>query len=320
MRVVPLCLAFLLAGASTSLRAEPAARAPAFAERNPVWVSKDNLRDPSVLKVEDGYWLFYSRLAGDWSKAESWTIAATFTRDFITFENNHDISPKNHASPGDVVRWHGRYVLPYQSYPVKPQKLCFATSDDLKTWSEPTLFLTDALALPWNGHHRLIDPTLVVDGDTLHCFFIASADMPFPGGKKRKANLMGHAITRDPALQKWDILTKDAPLMGQSERAPDGVENTMVFKTGDEWTMIFSEGLEKQHLAIATSKDLIAWTIKGPINLPRQKWMANKYGAPFVWRDGDIWRMILMGEDANKRTTFGLLSSRDGREWQLLPE
>jgi sucrose-6-phosphate hydrolase SacC (GH32 family) len=48
--------------------------------------------------------------------------------------------------------------------------------------------------------------------------------------------------------------------------------------------------------------------------------MARKYGAPFVWREGDRWRMILMGENDQRRTTFGLLTSPDGKHWTLLPE
>lgn len=32
------------------------------------------------------------------------------------------------------------------------------------------------------------------------------------------------------------------------------------------------------------------------------------------------WLMLLMGENAGGRTTFGLLSSPDGRSWQPLPE
>ena len=73
---------------------------------------------------------------------------------------------------------------------------------------------------------------------------------------------MGHAITRDPKLEKWEILTPDAPLIGFSESAPDGVENTMIIRTGDRWTMIYSEGLADQHLAIATSPDLIEWKLE----------------------------------------------------------
>jgi sucrose-6-phosphate hydrolase SacC (GH32 family) len=282
--------------------------------RNPVWSTKDNLRDPSVLKTPDGYWLFYSRLSGDWAKPDNWAIGCVFTADFRTFEGDRDVSPKGFASPGDVVKWHGRYILPYQSYPASPSRLCYSESTDLRAWSAPKWFLPEANRLPWNDAGRAIDPSLVVDGDTLHCFFVGTTMKP------SKANLMGHAITRDPKLQQWEILTTNAPMIGRGERAPDGVENTMVFRTGDSWTMIYSEGLLRQHLALANSQDLAVWRMEGPISLARQKWMNRKHGAPFVWRDGDGWRMILMGTDDRDRTTFGLLSSRDGHQWTLLSE
>jgi sucrose-6-phosphate hydrolase SacC (GH32 family) len=48
--------------------------------------------------------------------------------------------------------------------------------------------------------------------------------------------------------------------------------------------------------------------------------MAHKFGAPFVWRDGDQWLMILMGTNDQDRTTFGLLTSPDGRRWTPLAE
>jgi sucrose-6-phosphate hydrolase SacC (GH32 family) len=289
--------------------------------RNPVWISKDNLRDPSVLKVEGGYRLFYSRLAGsNWGSPESWTIAEVFSKDFSVFESDRDVSPKGHASPGDVIVWHGRYILPYQTYPSQPTRLCFSESEDLKSWSPPKIMLDEAAALPWNDYRRVIDPTLVVDGDTLHCYFVGSGKTKNEKGGEMRANLLGHAITRDPKLEKWEIISRDRPLLGVSEEAPDGVENIMVFRTGDHWTMIYSEGLANQHLAHATSKDLMSWKTAGPIHIPRQSWMARKYGAPFVWREKDKWWMVLMGENAGKRTTFGLLHSTDGKIWKLLPE
>jgi sucrose-6-phosphate hydrolase SacC (GH32 family) len=48
--------------------------------------------------------------------------------------------------------------------------------------------------------------------------------------------------------------------------------------------------------------------------------MAGRYGAPFIWREGDLWLMLLMGEDAAERTRFGLFTSADARHWQPLPE
>jgi sucrose-6-phosphate hydrolase SacC (GH32 family) len=290
---------------------------------NPVWTAKDNLRDPSVLKAADGYHLFYSRLtAGQsgWGNPANWHIAEVVTKDFVTFTSSRDVSPAGCASPGDVVKWHGRWLLPYQTYPATPTQLVFSDSPDLQTWSAPKPFLTEARFLPWNQLHRVIDPTLVLEGDTLHCFFIGSEDITNAAGKVFHANLLGHAITRDPKLGRWEILTTNAPLLGVSERAPDGVENLTVFSTGDHWTMIFSEGLANQHLALATSTDLLSWKLGDPIELPRQKWMAHKYGAPFVWRDGAEWRMILMGENSSNRTAFGLLTSPDGEKWTLLAE
>ncbi len=289
--------------------------------RNPVWSSADNLRDPSVLQVPDGYLLFYSRFAGtNWALTTSWSIASVFTRDFVHFENDHDVSPKGHASPGDVLNWHGRFILPYQTYPASPTQLCFSESPDLQVWSAPKPFLTGARSLPWNSLRRVIDPTLVRDGETLHCYFVGSANVTNANGKALRANLLGHALTRDPKLEQWEILSTNAPVLGISERAPDGVENVMIFRTGDHWSMIYSEGLADQHLALATSTDLCTWSLKGLIELPRQKWMERKYGAPFVWREPDQFLMILMGQSTAGRTTFGLFTSAEGGRWTPMPE
>ena len=262
MKTKTIFLAVALAAGVASVLSIHAATSPAGGLldlarlRNPVWSPADNLRDPSVLKVSEGYQLFYSRFVGtNWASPASWTIATTFTRDFVIFENDRDVSPKGHASPGDVVKWHGRFILPYQTYPAAPTQLCFSESPDLLTWSAPKPFLTEARFLPWNTLRRVIDPTLVIDGDTLHCWFVGSANVTNAAGKTVRANLLGHAITRDPKLERWEILSTNAPLLGVSERAPDGVENVMVFRTGDHWTMIYSEGLANQHLALATSAD-----------------------------------------------------------------
>ncbi len=285
--------------------------------KNPVWRRSDNLRDPSVYKTTDGYHLFYSRFSNkDWSKPENWSIGQVFTKDFITFEHDRDISPKGFASPGDVIFWGGRYILPYQSYPEKPTKLCLSRSDDLISWSEPEFFMEEAVDLPWNQAKRTIDPTFVVDGDTLHCYFVGTDLVNYDG----HTNLAGHAVTKDPELRKWDILTIDKPLIGVGKDAPDGVENVVVIRQDNKWIMIYSEGLKNQHLAYALSEDLYTWELKGKIPIESQKWTVTRYGAPFVWKEEGQWLMILMGEDAGHTTTFGLLSSKDGLNWKMLQE
>jgi hypothetical protein len=39
-----------------------------------------------------------------------------------------------------------------------------------------------------------------------------------------------------------------------------------------------------------------------------------------VWKEQNQWLMILMGENSIGRTTFGLLTSPNGKNWNLLPE
>jgi hypothetical protein len=148
---------------------------------NPVWRRDDNLRDPSVLRTDGGYMLFYTRYSnsapgqgGCWGKAENWSVGMVFTRDFVHFERDRDLSPKGFASPGDPTWWHGRWVLPYQVYPVQPNRLCFSESIDGRAWGEPRYFLDDARLLPWNKDQRLIDPTFMVHEGVLHCWFVGS--------------------------------------------------------------------------------------------------------------------------------------------------
>ena len=66
----------------------------------------------------------------------------------------------------------------------------------------------------------------------------------------------------------------------------------------DHWTMIYSEGLADQHLAIASSPDLIEWKLEGPIEIPRQKWMSRKFGAPFIWREPDGDQLLKLAPDS----------------------
>ena len=284
---------------------------------NPIWKRSDNLRDPSVWKSADGYHLFYSRYSNnDWTKPENWSIAHVITKDFVTFEEDRDISAKGFASPGDVIRWKGKYILPYQSYPEVPTMLCYSTSDDLENWSKPVFFLEEAVHLPWNQANRVIDPTFVTEGERLHCFFVGTDRVHYASA----TNLVGHAYTDDPELKGWTITTVDSPLIGTCEDGPDGAENVTVFRNNNEWVMIYSEGLKSQHLAYITSNDLIHWGNKGKITIPEQSWMSTRYGAPYVWKEDEYWVMILMGEDGNSHTTFGLLTSKDGIIWDALSE
>ena len=289
------------------------------AKNNPLLVSDDDVGDPSVLKVDEGYQIYYSRMRAKIGSQElnqpaSWSVANVFSRDFVHFENERDLTPRGFSGPGNVVKWRGRWIIPFNSYPVNPTRLFYSESSDLKVWSAPHPFLEQAAKLPWNEAKRVLGTTFIVEGDTLHCFFTGTRSVP------SKANLIGHAITRDPKLEQWEILTENSPLLGVSERTSDGVGRVMVYRTGDHWTILYCEGLTKTHLAWAVSKDLRNLEWKDKVDLPMQHWMERRYGPPFVWNEGDIWRMLMAGINNRMRSNFGLFDSVDGVHWMPLPE
>lgn len=290
---------------------------------NPILSRCDSLRDPAIWPVADGYWIYYTRHSNyrEWWAEENWAIARVFTRDFKVFSDDRDLFAKGYASPGDIVRWHGRYLLPFQSYPTHPSRLCVSESRDALEWSAPRFILPQANALPWNIRQRAIDPTFVVADGVLHCYFVGSCWTEGASEQQEAhANLLGHAWTRDPALEDWTIASVDAPLFGRSEIAPDGVENVLVFRPREKWLMIYSEGLRRQHLALAESDDLFVWRRRGVLDIAPQTWLAHRYGAPSVWSERGEWRMLLMGENAERRGTIGLLTSPDGLAWTPIPE
>ena len=327
--------------------------------RNPVYELRPRngieirVRDPAVhLTGTEGvhHEMFFTLYAGEpkkmWSDTSGYTVSAVRTADWHSFSEPEPVTPTGFCSPDAPVRWKGQVILAYQAYPDKALggpvsglffsvRLAARKVDEPARWGPPTPFLEEALTLPWNTIGRTIDPTLFVGPDgKLHCFFIGSQWLPphADEGKgprrKSKANLLGHAVTDDPELRRWEILTRERPLLGVSERAADGVENVAVFKRRDgRFQMIYSEGLVAQHLAYATSSDLYTWEDGGPLQLDlgQHSWLEGRYGAPFVWREraSGCFMMSLMGEYSMKsayhRSAIGLLSSTDGVRWQLLP-
>jgi sucrose-6-phosphate hydrolase SacC (GH32 family) len=286
--------------------------------KNPILEGSDNLRDPAVLKVGDTWHLYYTRYSNaDWYRAENWSVARVMTKDWIRFDDDRDITPKGYASPGDIVFWQGRWILPFESYPIHPSGLCFAQSSDLTSWSEPVQFLSEALQLPWNTYARAIDPTLVVHGDYLYCYFTAS----LPGlGNRKRANGIGLARTKDPNLQGWEMLSKDQPLLGPSPDYPDGVENLAILKSKTSgWSMYYSAGLKNQRIARMDSEDLVGWHKPRPIVLEDQWWCTKVQGAPGFFTHDNHMHMIIMGADDSNRTRFGLARQTGPETWKFLP-
>src|SRR5437667_336953 len=76
-----------------------------------------SIRDPAAIWHAGVCHLYFSRQSGDWNSPASWDVGLVTTHDFRTFSGARYITPSGHASPGNIVRAGGRWVMPVQSYP-----------------------------------------------------------------------------------------------------------------------------------------------------------------------------------------------------------
>jgi len=144
------------------------------------------------------------------ASANSYSVRVSRTTDWLSFSEPRDVTPSGFASPDAPVFWRNSTILAFQAYPDralggKRSGLYFSRRSSRaasgRGWSEPRPFLQEVLELPWNSAKRAIDPTLIVDSsDRLHCFFVGSAWVG-AGAARRRANLLGHAVTQDPKLK-----------------------------------------------------------------------------------------------------------------------
>lgn len=211
-------------GAHSPARANLSSCAPRNGVRNPVFsLPQGRVRDPAVVALKDSsstsvsYELYFTNYRGNpaamfsGSSAKFYTVRVVRTSDWQVFSEPSDVTPPGFASPDAPVTWRNSTILAFQAYPDKSlggkySGLYFSRRSPRaangRGWSRPKPFLQDALRLPWNSAKRAIDPTLIVDShDQLHCFFVGSAWIGSEDDRRR-ANLLGHAVTDDPELKR----------------------------------------------------------------------------------------------------------------------
>jgi hypothetical protein len=213
-------------------------------------------RDPAAIYDHGTFYLYFTLVkieAGKpflhtaWSKSSdlaNWTPPHIFTP--------HDRS-LNFSSPGDVIRFHGEWVLCLQTYP-RPNdepygnasaRLWIRRSRDLENWGEPELLRVKGPAVPVGEMGRMIDPCLVADKDEpgkWWCFY--------------KQNGASMSWSRD--LQAWTPFGR-----------VDAGENVCVIVDGGEYVMFHSPA---NGIGVKRSSDLQHWRDGDLITLGQRDW------------------------------------------------
>jgi len=172
----------------------------------------------------------------------------------------------NFSSPGNIIRYDGRWVICLQTYPTPngevhandTARIWIMRSDDLETWGEPELLRVKGLDMARKDIGRMIDPYLVEDKDEpgkWWCFY------------KQKGVSMSYS--RD--LSTWTYV-------GHTESG----ENVCVLVEDDEYVLFHSPS---NGVGVMRSKDLQTWERDEELITLGQKewpWAQGRLTAGFV--------------------------------------
>lgn len=142
---------------------------------------KTAYRDPAVLFHNDQFFLFFTLVKTINEEIYSFT-ATSKSFDLINWSPINILTPRdqnlNFSSPGNVVRYKGKWLLCLQSYPrpdyISGDKVRYGSNDsrvfimeskDLENWSPPKLLKVKGPSISKEKMGRMIDPYLIEDKD-----------------------------------------------------------------------------------------------------------------------------------------------------------
>ena len=213
-------------------------------------------RDPCGHYHDGVFRVWHTNIRGRAGAPWSAAVAVTESRDLITWSEPREVTARdstlNYSSPGNVIRYRGRWVMCLQTYPNlhgKPgahtARLFTMQSTDLETWSAPELLRVKGPAVPREEMGRMIDPYLIEDhteAGRWWCFY--------------KQNGASRSWSRD--LQRWTYA-------GRVEAG----ENVCLLVEDEEYVMFHSPA---NGVGIMRSRDLQHWTDHGLVTLGQSDW------------------------------------------------
>ena len=214
-------------------------------------------RDPAAHYTGGVFRVFHTQVHREADRRCYLYTAVAESMDLVHWSAPRLLTPRdqrlNYSSPGNVIRWQGRWLLCLQTYPTPNNerwgdhtaRLFTMASGDLDGWEEPQLLRVKGPAVPVEEMGRMIDPYLVADKDRpgrWWCFY-----------KQR-----GVSMSYSEDMATWT----------HTGRADAG-ENVCVLVEGDEYVLIHAPS---NGVGIKRSPDLVHWRDEGVTTLGQRDW------------------------------------------------
>jgi len=261
--------------------------------KEPVFVDPDDnfVKDPSVLRTEHEYYMFYTGAAPGFQGADptaTWQIeyatspdGLNWTKQGIAFKADSNTWECGRVqAPGRPVWYKGKYYMFYTGGPRKPKNLIYtglATSKDLVHWTKKPDTIpqnveraNDIFIYPENSLFYMFYTTYTDDGEPV--FFRTSRD-----------------------LENWSEPVRTSA---------DG-EGVVVWKENGSYYLIACSGYsgKGELYRLFKSQDLIHFSFCGPLLKSLPEWSSDAYGHGDVIKNGDEYWLYFQGTD-NGGTSF----------------
>ena len=216
-------------------------------------------RDPAIFHDGDKFHLFFTYVDNKNSDPYLF-IAKSTSKDLITWAEPNILTvkdkAKNYSSPGNVIRFNGKYILCIQTYPRENgekygnenSRVYAIESDDLETFSPPRLLKVKG-DVPTKDMGRMIDPYLIEDTaekGKWWCFY--------------KQNGVSRSYSHD--LENWTYA-------GHT----NGGENVCITYDRGVYTMYHSSS---NGIGVKKSRDMENWTDTALLTLGQKEWLWAK--------------------------------------------
>ena len=228
--------------------------------RSPILLKGDATtacRDPAAIYHDGTFRIYYTLCRKEADGNFYWYTAESTSRDLVRWTSPRILTPRdrslNFSSPGNVVRFGGKWVLCLQTYPTPKgevfgnptARVWIMRSDDLETWSKPELLRVKGPDVPVDRMGRMIDPYLLEDKDEpgkWWCFYKQT----------------GMSMSSSHDLRTWTYV-------GHHRVG----ENVCVLVDGDEYVLFHSPG---NGVGVKRSSDLKTWRDAGLLTLGQKQW------------------------------------------------
>ncbi|MDD4870100.1 MAG: family 43 glycosylhydrolase [Kiritimatiellae bacterium] len=285
---------------------------------DPARLGRPFAKDPSVIKFQGRYLMYYSMAAYDRKIAppnapKGWAIGIAESKDLINWRKVGEILPeqeceKNGIVNGRIILLDGKLHLFYNTYGNGAgDVLCHAISTDgfhfIRNPTNPVWHPTG----DWNNG-RAIDVDVVEWGDQLIQYY-ATRD---PAGKIQMLHAIAADRKSDFGRSSWKSLADGPILKPELPWETKCIEAPSVLKCGDTLYLFYGGGYnnDPQQIGCAVSKDGVHFQrlfVDAPLlaNGRPGEWNASESGHPgiFVDDDGQIYLFFQANND-HGRTWF----------------